>query len=253
MVPNWILEDNTLNTYEFRILTWIIRQTIGYGKKSDMISVSQFVNNTGISKSTVLKTLELLNTKGYIHVVKKTKPNGLGNSNRYSLNAKKNGVPQTPNTKKNGVPQTPNMVCDTDIQKKERIEKEGESFIISEEEKRSFIDHLKQTEENIRNPSAYEKKIRTQLNKNDDATIEMFHQWKEQQERAKAIQSFKRQYIGSVIHKETDNGVIHGRIVEVTDSGDGGYVITIDAMGKGITRLRANDLEQAARAVANKT
>ena len=71
MVPNWILEDASLNAYEFRILMWIARQTIGYGKKSDMISVSQFVNNTGISKSTVLKTLELLNTKDYIHVVKK--------------------------------------------------------------------------------------------------------------------------------------------------------------------------------------
>ena len=164
------------------------------------------------------------------------------------MNVKKNGVPQTPNTKKNGVRETPNMVCHRDIQKKERIEREGENFIISEEEKRSFIDHLIKTE-TVRSPSAYERKIRTRLNKNDAATMEMFHQWKEQQEREKAIQLFKRQHIGAMIHKETDNGVIHGRIVEVADRGDGGYVVTIDVMGKGINQIRANDLEQVVQAV----
>jgi len=142
------------------------------------------------------------------------------------------------------------VVSDRPIQNKiEQNKREGESFVISEEEKRSFIDHLIKTE-TVRSPSAYERKIRTRLNKYDDATMEMFHQWKEQQEQVKAIQLFKKQHIGAMIHKETDKGTVYGTIVNITDSENGGYVVTIDTMEKGIKQVRADNLEQVAQAVA---
>jgi len=56
-VPNIILDDTTLNVYEFRIMVHIARQTIGYGKKSDGISLSQFVKATGISKDKCLRII----------------------------------------------------------------------------------------------------------------------------------------------------------------------------------------------------
>ena len=255
MVPNWILDNTSLSVYDRAILIHIARQTIGYGKKSDGISISQFVKATGISERKVRRVIKNLKDNSYIIVTNQSLSNGGKSFNRYSLQKSPSEANPLRSKRPNGtVSQTYGVVSDRPIQNKiEQNKREGESFVISEEEKRSFIDHIIKTE-TVRSPSAYERKIRTQLNKNNAATMEMFHQWKKQQERTKAIKSFKRQYIGSVIHKETDNGVIHGRIVEVTDSGDGHHIITIDSMEKGITQIRANDLERVAQAIAaNKT
>ncbi len=253
MVPNWILDSTSLSVYDRAILIHIARQTIGYGKKSDGISISQFVKATGISERKVRRVIKNLKDNNYIIVTNQSLSNGGKSFNRYSLQKRPAEANPLRSDRPNGtVSQTYGVVSHRPIQNKiEQNKREGESFVISEEEKRSFIDHLIKTE-TVRSPNAYERKIRTRLNKNDDATMEMFHQWKEQHERMKAIQSFKRQYIGSVIHKETDNGVIHGRIVDVADRGDGGYVVTIEETGKGINQIRANDLEQVAQAVTTK-
>jgi len=84
-VPNIILDDTTLNVYEFRIMVHIARQTIGYGKKSDGISIGQFVDATGISNRKVQTTIRGLEKKKYIKVTRHT-IKGKGKSfNRYSF------------------------------------------------------------------------------------------------------------------------------------------------------------------------
>ena len=84
-VPNWILDDTSLNTFEFRIMLVIARQTIGYGKKSDGISISQFSNATGISISKVKMVIKNLKSKKLIRVQRQVKEDGGKSYNRYSL------------------------------------------------------------------------------------------------------------------------------------------------------------------------
>lgn len=49
-----------LSSYESRVLIFIIRKTYGWNKKSDWISLSQFVEATGIRESHVSRTISLL-------------------------------------------------------------------------------------------------------------------------------------------------------------------------------------------------
>jgi len=48
------------SAYEFRILIFIIRKTYGWNKKEDWISLSQFMNGTGIRQSHICRTISLL-------------------------------------------------------------------------------------------------------------------------------------------------------------------------------------------------
>ena len=63
LIPNTILEalmQTRLSTYEFLILLKIWRETFGWNKKSDNISLSQFVYATKIPKPHVIRTLKRL-------------------------------------------------------------------------------------------------------------------------------------------------------------------------------------------------
>ena len=84
-VPNIILDDTTLNVYEKAILVHIARQTIGYGKKSDGISLSKFAEFTGMGISKVKTTIVDLKKKKYIKYLQQTAPTGGKSYNRYSL------------------------------------------------------------------------------------------------------------------------------------------------------------------------
>lgn len=67
-VPNVIL-DSCLKLFtpvEFMIFMVIIRKTIGWQKKVDTISFSQFVKHTNLSKNTCIKVLKKLIEDGYI-------------------------------------------------------------------------------------------------------------------------------------------------------------------------------------------
>lgn len=63
LIPNIILEalmQTRLSTYEFLVLLKICRETFGWNKKSDVISLAQFVNATKIPKPHVIRTLSRL-------------------------------------------------------------------------------------------------------------------------------------------------------------------------------------------------
>ncbi len=80
-VPAEMLDDPTLPPSEFRILLHIVRQTTGYGKKWDGISLSQFEKATGLSRHTVITALEKLQGKKMISV----RRGGPGKFNSYAI------------------------------------------------------------------------------------------------------------------------------------------------------------------------
>lgn len=62
-IPNDLLEvlaRTKLSNYEWRCIMVIFRKTLGWHKKEDYISLSQFEGNTGIQKSHVWRTLKRL-------------------------------------------------------------------------------------------------------------------------------------------------------------------------------------------------
>jgi phage replication O-like protein O len=70
--------------YERSVLDFLFRKTYGWSKKSDLISLSQFVDGTGILKPHVVRTIKRLVEKNVIH---KTVAK-IGNDNlvRYEFN-----------------------------------------------------------------------------------------------------------------------------------------------------------------------
>jgi len=73
-----ILEEywHVMTGSEHKVLTFILRQTYGWRKQGDSISVSQFVDGNvtgegvGLSRAQVKRTLAQLEKKGFIKVVK---------------------------------------------------------------------------------------------------------------------------------------------------------------------------------------
>jgi len=51
---------------EFRVILCVLRKTYGYGKKEDVISLTQFEKFTGLSRPTVVKTLKNLVTRNIL-------------------------------------------------------------------------------------------------------------------------------------------------------------------------------------------
>ena len=72
----------------FKVLMHIARQTIGYNKKTDGISISQFSEYTGLSKRQVPRCIDELKKLKLITVSKQKRKDGTYSYNRYSLNAK---------------------------------------------------------------------------------------------------------------------------------------------------------------------
>jgi phage replication O-like protein O len=80
--PNVVIDKlgSLLSGGEFKILCVIIRQTIGWHKQWDRISVSQFIEKTGLSKQGVIDCVNTLEAKKVILCEKK-----VGVATRYAL------------------------------------------------------------------------------------------------------------------------------------------------------------------------
>ena len=72
-----------LSGAEFKCLIFMTRKTYGWGKSSDQISLSQFVQGTGLSKPQVIKALASLCK---YNVAIKTKHEGQNSPDEYELN-----------------------------------------------------------------------------------------------------------------------------------------------------------------------
>jgi len=70
MIPNFVFDENlgSLSEGELKIVLIIYRQTVGFNKKADKISYSQFEAKSGLSRSTISQAIKKLTRKGLIEV-----------------------------------------------------------------------------------------------------------------------------------------------------------------------------------------
>lgn len=83
MIPNFIFDVclGSLGEGELKILMMIYRQTVGFDKKADKISYSQFTTKTGLSRSTISQSIKGLIKKGLV----KANRSGIINEYTYCL------------------------------------------------------------------------------------------------------------------------------------------------------------------------
>nr|BDD47922.1 hypothetical protein 10 [Campylobacterota bacterium] len=175
-VPNILLDDSSLDTYEFRVLMHIARKTLGFSKDSDGISYSQFTKCTGISKGKLSSTLNKLEEKKLIKIDKQTASNSGKSFNQYSLTL----VHDVKNPSSCG--EQP-LVHDMNIQKKieqKKREKESDNifFSLDDNKQRKDVDMFADfVSKDARNISAYKISIKKKIDKRDPQTLEEFERW----------------------------------------------------------------------------
>lgn len=187
-IPNIILDDPSLDAYEFRILMHIARQTIGYSKKSDGISLSQFVNATGMSSTKVKNTIKSLVDKKKVESTQQTLANGGKSYNRYSLTLGREV------TDLRRVATNPKACGDQDLGRDTPIQNTIEQKTIDKRRERekplnnilfSLPENIREKEINefaeslngIRNIAAYKVKLKQRIDKEDKQTLGEFESW----------------------------------------------------------------------------
>ncbi len=188
-VPNSIFDIEGLNIYERLVLLYIIRKTIGFNKKSDGISLSQFVKFTGASKPTIIKAIENLKKMKCINVLKQTNSTGGKHYNRYTPLVNEIDY-LVKHIYKGSKGDLLGLVNEVDIQEEnntkeniqKREEREGNIFFSFSNNKQlreidRYIDHLISTEEYIKNTKAFSRKIKKQLLDGEKYQIEDFEKW----------------------------------------------------------------------------
>ncbi len=192
----------------FKVFMHIVRQTIGYNKKSDGISISQFAGHTGVSNRQVQEAIKQLQELKVITVKSQTAKSGGKSYNRYSLNMKgintlvqklPKGTAKTANTKDNR---------QNTIEQKKR-EREGNIlFSFSDNLKKRYIDeyinHLIVESEYIKSETAFKLKIKKKFNSEDEDQLQDFEEWY----LSKECKKLKDKY-------EDTSIILNGNLVEV--------------------------------------
>jgi len=172
----------------FKVLMHIARQTIGYNKKTDGISISQFSEYTGLSERQVAKCLKELKKERLITLSRQKRKDGGNSYNRYSLNAKgidtlmqkmqgayvenaEGAYVENAHTKENN------------ITKEEReLQRAKNNYFLTLPEKlqkryaEDFIDWVIANSA-VSNPEAYKIKIRKRINKRDKEQLLSIDRW----------------------------------------------------------------------------
>ena len=187
----------------FKIFMHIVRQTLGYGKKSDGISISQFVEFTGVSKSQVMRSIEELKKLKVITVKHQQNKSGGKSYNRYSLNLKgidtlvskwdkgstimKQGVVSKRDKGSAIMEHTKENRQNTIEQKKRKrdiSEEENKDFLflrLTERLQKKFLDeyiqHLINESEYIKSETAFKIAIKKKLDKLDKNQLQDFEEW----------------------------------------------------------------------------
>ena len=182
-LPNMImrgqLDGVPLDVYEYRILMFIAEKTIGYNKKIDGISLSQFMTNTGISKPKITQTIEQLKKKKLITVRKQKHKNGGDTYNRYSLKGVNDIYTGSKQDLHGGVNDV--YTQNTIIQNmRERILFDEDNIFHTlteheqEREANAYADYVSM---DAKRPEAYKAKIMKQIRRDHPETLEAFQAW----------------------------------------------------------------------------
>ncbi len=180
----------------FKVFMHIIRQTIGYNKKSDGISISQFTEHTGVSAKQVNTAIKQLKELKVITVKSQTAKSGGKSYNRYSLNMKSintlvqklhkgsvkttQGVVQKLHKGSVKITHTKDNRQNTIEQKKR--EREGNIFFsFSDNLQKKYLDeyinHLIADSEYIKNETAFKIAIKKKFDKLDKNQLQDFEEW----------------------------------------------------------------------------
>ena len=82
-IPNILLDRTDLDVYEHRAMMIIARKTMGWGKQTDGIPHSQFMDAMQSSKHTVIRAISSLESKGLIEVIRSQRFQGKQGWNKY--------------------------------------------------------------------------------------------------------------------------------------------------------------------------
>jgi len=222
-VPNVIfLIIKHINKSSFVVLIHIVRKTIGYNKKSDGISISQFSDDTGLSPRQVNNSIKELKEKKIIRVSGQTHKNGGKSYNRYEINIKGiNTLVQSLHkgsaTNAQGVVQSLHKGSATNAhtkdnrqntieQKKRERYKESENntfFLLSENMQKKYLDeyivHLINAQEYIRSETAFKLKIKKKIFAKDIDQLQDFEEWY----LLLKCEELKRKYVGNRILEDS--------------------------------------------------
>jgi len=161
---NKIIGNEAYSIYEKMILLIINRKTLGFNKKSDKISISQFVKFGSMSKDTILRNIKVLESKKLIVVSR-----GKGQSiSRYKLNY--SFFCGSCKRLQKGL-----VVAESDTQYIERNNNKNSFF--SKRDIKLFIKYLIATNPDIRNSNAYTISMKRNFEREDKQTIEEFNKW----------------------------------------------------------------------------
>jgi len=168
-----------LDVYEYRILMFIAEKTIGYNKKSDGISLSQFTDATGISVSKVKTVIKNLKSKRLIKVQRQVKKDGGKSYNRYSLtHSHEVAIPQPRHDQGHSHDTTIQNTIEQNM--RERILFDGDNIFHTlteheqEREANAYADYVSM---DAKRPEAYKAKIMKQIRRDHTETLEAFQVW----------------------------------------------------------------------------
>ncbi len=164
-IPNELFEvGKDIKCSSYRILMFVARKTIGFGKKRDKISTSQLIKGTGLSKTAVSDALKELEIKKIIKIRRGKSKNGenpikIIEINFSSFNSRNSVLSH----------KVDSCICDPTKERYNNNNKKGVSkttkknifFSLSDEQKKIYIDKFIREvvfkESNlINNPAAYE-------------------------------------------------------------------------------------------------
>lgn len=191
-VPNEILDNPELDVYERAILVIIARKTIGYGKKSDGISLSQFMKLGNIGKTKVISTIKKLEARGLITATRQRTKAGGYSYTRYSLKVVLHANKSCP-------PRGQQIAPDANIHEDNSTKDNRQNNLVEREKSRGFSRNIYHSlagaerveaveayikdsidmyvEGVIENKIAYRTDLRQKFISEDPMTLELFEQW----------------------------------------------------------------------------
>lgn len=180
-VPNTIVDEfiQLMNGNELKIYIIIVRKTKGWNKECDGISLSQFIEYSGISShNTIRKSLKELVK---LNLVKELKQQG-----KYSIFSLSDPYQNMTMSKINNETNTPLSILDNDPYQKLTIQKDTIQKEEEEERRKVKLENFESfyawlPKNKIQNEKWYKEKIRNNLLNDDNKTLENFKSFSDEQ------------------------------------------------------------------------
>lgn len=165
-----MLEHRVIDHYEFVMVMILLKQTVLFKKKSDGVSLSQWVKFSGLSKNKIVSTLEVLRKKKIIHKHRQKGSNGGHTYSRYSLTL----VPQK---NKGSTSEVQGLVPVKDTQLTDHTSNQRESERFAFEFLERYLYEITAGRK-INNIEAYQASIIEKMESGHKGTIRNYLKWK---------------------------------------------------------------------------